>query len=480
MNAVARGRYKDVAQSTILLLGTEMVCRGLAFVSFILIARSLGVEALGQYSFVFAYLSFFDVMASLGMNAIFVREISGHPPQAGQIFKNALMVRTACATLAVLAAMLLSVIMPFSGVVKGMVFLGALGLFSSYRPLAEGVFRVHLRMMLPCATSIGKSLLFLSLALIGIWLGRGVLWFVGASVMANLAGAAVLTWMAARLLRPDGLLEWRWVRALLWESAPMMLSGVLTILYIRVDIMLLTFLAGFESVGLYSTATKLAEVLAIVPAALMSTLFPILTDYASRDRERFKEILSTGFKYLLAFILPVAVTLSVCAVSIVQGFFSAKYSAASPGFSVLVWASVLSYPNVIMVNAIIALRKQLWDTWFSLGSLIVNIVLNLWWIPTYGFIGCAWATVAAEAVQFVCLAAYLSRVQGIALPWSEALRLMILGCVTFFLAVIVSAILPWPLAMVAALAAYFPLLFLFRILSPAEGRFLWGSLGFSR
>lgn len=466
------GRSQGVLRSTVLIIGGEMACRVIAFFNFIIIARCLGVESFGQYAFVFSFLSFFDIMAMFGMNSIVLREMAGNAAASQRILKNAFLLRSIFILAAVVAACVTAFLLPLGPFVKVLVCLGSVGLIVSYRPLFEVIFRIRMTMLIPVGTSVVKSLLFLGLTLPIMLLRGSVVWFVLAGVAANLAGTAILAVLAVRDIKPAGALDWGLCRSLVKESMPLVFSGLLTILYIRIDVIMLTFMQGFQSVGFYSTATKISETLSIIPTALMATIFPVLSGYAGGHRERFREILVQGFMYLLVLILPLAILLSYYARSVIDLLFKSQFDASAQALSVLVWSCVFVYPNVMMVNAVIALRKQIWDTWFSLASLAVNIGLNFWWIPVHGFLGSAWATVCAELVQFVCLAWYLCAVHRVRFPWGACLRLAGLGTLFYASISAVSAVVPWGIAIPFALAMYVPAVFLFGILHGEDRRFL--------
>ena len=475
-------RSDSFARSTLLIVASEIAYRFLAFFAFVLLSRALGVKAFGEYCFIFSFLSFFDILAALGTNSIVLREMASNTAASGNILKNAIFLRSVCTAVSIFAACGIALCLHVAPEVKTLLCMGSIGLFVSYRPIVEGVFKLRMKMGIPAGIQVAKALLFLGFTLGIVFLSGGLSWFVIVSVMVNLAGTVALMLMAFRQVKPLGRIEWNLCRDLLKESLPMLFSGILTIFYMRLSVMLLTFLQGFESVGIYSTATKLSEALVIIPNALMATIFPVLSECAKHDRSRFAEILAQGFLSLMVFVVPVAIILNVYSASIVEILFRSKYAASAQALSILVWSCVFIYPNIIMVNAVIALRKQIIDTWFSLLSLALNILFNLWWIPRYGFLGSAWASVGAEAAQFVCLALYLSKVQKIDLYWGKCLRLIGVAWVFYVAARIGSSWVPWPIAISVFIGLYMAVLFILGILKSYDRRFLWdivvGGLGF--
>ena len=65
---------------------------------------------------------------------------------------------------------------------------------------------------------------------------------------------------------------------------------------------------------------------------------------------------------------------------------------------VLAMAISLSFLIFLLSNILIVSGREMTNTWILVGATILNIALNLVWIPVHGAIGAAWATVICEIV----------------------------------------------------------------------------------
>jgi O-antigen/teichoic acid export membrane protein len=86
----------------------------------------------------------------------------------------------------------------------------------------------------------------------------------------------------------------------------------------------------------------------------------------------------------------------------------------------------------------------------STAVLLLNVVLNLAWIPRLGAIGSAWATLLTEAAYFALTAGAMARF-GHRPPAPRQLLRPLLACVAF--AVALGLVRPLPLLAAAALAS---------------------------
>jgi O-antigen/teichoic acid export membrane protein len=77
-------------------------------------------------------------------------------------------------------------------------------------------------------------------------------------------------------------------------------------------------------------------------------------------------------------------------------------SAATP-FAILCFASAFSYINSVFGFACVSVNKHHKLIYASVGSLILNIILNLILIPRYSIVGAAWATVITEILASVVI-----------------------------------------------------------------------------
>jgi len=77
--------------------------------------------------------------------------------------------------------------------------------------------------------------------------------------------------------------------------------------------------------------------------------------------------------------------------------------------NILSWAIFLFFINFLLSNILITSGRERINTWNLVGATVLNIVLNLIWIPAYGAIGAAWATLSCEAVIIAALSLQIQK-----------------------------------------------------------------------
>jgi len=99
---------------------------------------------------------------------------------------------------------------------------------------------------------------------------------------------------------------------------------------------------------------------------------------------------------LSTIILPGALVITVLREPCVRVFFGEGYRESAVPLAVLAWGMFFAYTGAVYLNLFIVRRLQRLMVVVSVGTLAVNVVVNLWLIPRYGATGAAVATVVSN------------------------------------------------------------------------------------
>ncbi|OUC09823.1 hypothetical protein RY27_00510, partial [Litorilinea aerophila] len=148
----------------------------LSFVLQVLIARGLGVAALGQYTVAMAYLNVSQVISELGLPVLLVRDLAQMPTRRRAYFRTALWVQMASALLTWGGLVLLTLVLPFSASTRPALWLvGASLPFFAVTSVCETLFQAGERMELVMGIEMLVNLLIVAVSLVALWLGGEVL-----------------------------------------------------------------------------------------------------------------------------------------------------------------------------------------------------------------------------------------------------------------------------------------------------------------
>jgi O-antigen/teichoic acid export membrane protein len=337
----------------------------------------------------------FSLFTDLGLNAITSREIAKRPDAASQIISDNMAFRLAlcCVTIPVVAGLGLLVYPHQSRQLHVCIALFALDLLlDSVRSVALTFYTSRARNDVVAGVMTGNQLAFLAFAIFALHEGWGVRGIVVAYLTADLLGAVVSVAMVRRRIsislrvRPR---QWRIVAAI---SFPLGIIQVVNMLYFKADSILISVIQGPISVGYYGVAYAVIAALLGVPSLIMSPLMPSMATTSD-----LRPIVQRAFDTMVMLALPMGVAGFLLRKQIVVAVSSRQYLPAALPFGILVIASVFTYVNNVFGFASVAADSHRRLVRVSIGSLVVNVALNLALIPHWGIRGAAVATAVTEA-----------------------------------------------------------------------------------
>ncbi len=309
---------------------------------------------------------------------------------------------------------------------KGLEYVGAI--FTSwerisYEALVNGVDRV---LLLAVAGGV-------------LWMGHGVLAMCAAVAvvrMFSLVLGLVLVSRRVAAVRPSVDLSF-WFRCLR-RTLPLAVLVLLTTVYVRIDIVLLSlFEVGNEQIGWYSASMKMFDVIVAVPFMVMAGLFPIFSDLYRHDRPKVPVLFAKTLKLMLIVAFPIAVGGYFAANGMVSLIYGSGFLGTSIAFRILTWRLFFSFVNLLSMNVLIATGHERKAALGAGLGVVVNVCLNAILIPRYGYEGAAVVAVATDVV--VCFAWFyfilraIPNVGGLDVVWRPLCGAAIMGLALFIL-----------------------------------------------
>jgi O-antigen/teichoic acid export membrane protein len=157
-------------------------------------------------------------------------------------------------------------------------------------------------------------------------------------------------------------------------------------------------IAGVRDAGLYGAVYRIYERIQFLPAAIMTTLFPLFVAARDHDPERVRRLFHTAVDYLLLTSLPAfAITLAGPR-PITRLLFGADFADAAPALPLLMATFVVVSLGYLTGYLIVAYDLQRRFVLIAIGALVFNVATNLALVPSYGFMAAAWLTLATEVL----------------------------------------------------------------------------------
>ena len=375
------------------------------------VSRVLQVEANGTVAYVSSIVSYFMMIASLGIPTYGIRaaaKVRDDKRKLSTIVQELLIINVILVFLVLIAYFIMLFTLPSMYVYKELFYINAIGILLNvigvgwFFQAIEQYDYITLR-------SIFFRLLSLAMIFLLIHSPEDYIMYAGVSVFASV-GSNILNFK--RLFKYISFKKTE-IYHFKPHIKPILILFAQTLvvsIYTNLDTVMLGSMKGTYDVGLYTAATKLKGILLSVVTSLGNVLLPRMSYYANNQmKDRFLEIMTKALNFTLFLSLPLSVFfISVSKESILL-LAGEGYLGAVIGMQFLMFAVI---PNaltgVLGIQVLTPLEKEKYVLLsVTLGALI-DLLLNFILIPAYGVSGAAFATMIAEFVV-LCVQIYYTR-----------------------------------------------------------------------
>ncbi len=365
------------------------------------IARYLGPQAFGQFSFALALVALFGVFARLGMDNVLVQQIVRTPALRHELLGTAFALKFFAGLAALAAAIGCTLILrPADPLALALVAIIGAGLVVQSIDVINLWFQSQLqsrravvaRNIALVATSVLKVGLILGGAAVTAFASASLLELVlggiGMAVVYGLSGEKLSVWRA----------RWSHAKALLAPSLPLIFAGIAVSLYMRIDQVMISSMLGDSALGAYSAAIRLTESAYFIPTVVSASTLPAIVALRTSDPEKFRDRMQWLFDIMVVLAVGVALPLSIFAGPLTSFLYGEAYAAAAPVLAIHVWSTVFVFLGVTSSSWLLVENLTAVSFYRTALGAAANIALNLLLIPTFGLIGAAWATLLSMAI----------------------------------------------------------------------------------
>jgi PST family polysaccharide transporter len=357
-------------------------------------ARYLGPDNFGLWNYSIAIVAILSALSTLGLDQVLVKNLIENESYEDQLMGTAFFLRFFGALLAV-AISCIYVYSQHNHFLLLITFLTGLNLiFQSF-----DVIDLKLQSVLKSKNSViikNSAFIITSILKLIIILEKGSLVsFVIISLVEIMLGALGLI-LNYNLFR---VLKWRfnteYAQKLLRECWPLILSGIIILLYMRLDQVMIGRMLSAAAVGLYSVSVKFSELWYFIPTVFANSFFPKLIKIKG-DGTQYKNVCLKLLKVLFIISFSIAVILSLFAEKLIGSLYGHSFIASAFALKISIWTAIFVFWGVAAGNMLVIENLNKHNLYKSLQGLVLNIVLNLILIPRMGINGAAIATLISQ------------------------------------------------------------------------------------
>jgi len=427
---------KTVAQNTTYLTFSYVMQKILSFVYFVVVARFLGVEDLGKYTFALSFTTMFAVFIDLGLTQALIREVAKYTDKAKDYISAIIGVKLILGVITFLVVVLGINLMGYPPLTKNLVYLSAIVMvIDSFTLSMWGIFRGRQNLKLESLSIMINQSLIVLVGFTVLYLALPLPYLMAPFIVGS-SFSLIFSLIMIRLrlgMWPKIQLNNKLLKPLFLIAWPFAMIAIFSRIYGNADSVLLSYLLGSEgdkAVGWYQAAMKIPFAMQFIPSAFAAAIFPAFSHYYHSDRKQLTNIFDKSMLLLTIVVVPIAFGLFSIAPEAIVTLFGVEFAPSILTLQIMSFGLVFVFLNFPLGALLNGCDKQVMNTKLVGIVLLLNVVLNLIFIPKYQYIGAAYIFLFSHGLLFLMSLFVAKKI----IPYSKKKLILV------FLRTIVSAV----------------------------------------
>ncbi|MGE5479681.1 MAG: flippase [Chloroflexota bacterium] len=394
---------------------SELAGKGLAMIYTIWLARSLGPEGYGIFKWSMVFSGYFVLFTVIGLEVFSIREISRDKSKMEKYVNNITAIKLAIGTglfivYAAIVLFFLDAIRNEPATWRTIIIALVAGsqiftVGSQIIWVFQGIERMELLALRSVITAGGN------LAGVAIFV-RSPEDALAAMVIIALSLLINNVWVAYYYIKKFHPIKLEFDKAFwkktLISSAPLGIGFLIITFYNTIDVFMLGMLRSDADTGIYSAAHSIMTMTLLFSSILQGAFFPVFSRVEKSERDLTMSKYSLLTQLVGAFL---AAFMFVYAPSITFALGS-KYANSAYALRILSATIFFVYLTITYYCPLVAWGHEKKILPGNVAGLIMNICLNIYFIPRYGAYGAAYSTIFSELAVLAYFSVIFYKVAG--------------------------------------------------------------------
>jgi O-antigen/teichoic acid export membrane protein len=367
------------------------------------VARYLGPEQFGVFSYAIAFVSIFGSIAKLGLDGIVVRDLVNEPHKRDVYLGTAFWLKLVGAFITLFLVAFATLFTSNNATTNLYIFIIAGGLVFQSFEVVDFYFQSKVLSKFVSLSKITQLLVSSLLKIYFVLTGADLLWFVVVSIVDQLTLAMALAYAYSKQNSDTFCFKFDKVIAkdMLLNAKPLIISSIMVSIYSSIDRVIIKETLGVREVGLYTVATGLTTTLYFIPILISNSLFPAILNAKKQSEDAYNRRLSQLYKYMLLVGLLICLVVSAFSTLIIHVLYGNQYADAASVLQIYIWIFLVICFSSIFGKWLLSENLQYLMLRFTFMAIVINILGCLFFIPLWTIKGAAFAALASQLIPFV-------------------------------------------------------------------------------
>ena len=366
------------------------------------VARYLGPEQFGLFSYAQSFVGLFTAFATLGLDGIVVRELVKDASRKDELIGTAFWLKLMGAV-GVLAVLAIAVNFTSNDHATNILvfIIASATIFQSFNVI-DMYFQSQVMGKYIVYANVFSLLLSSLVKIVLILYNAPLIAFVWTIVFDNFILACGFVYFYLKNHFNLNTLHVRFSRStavsLLRDSWPLVLSSMVIAIYMKIDQVMIKEMMNSEAVGQYAAAVRISEAWYFIPMVIASSLFPAIINAKKQSEELYYARLQKLYDLLVWIAIAIALPMTFLSDWVIHLLYGDQYNQAGSVLMIHIWTSVFVFLGVASGKWFMAENLQMLSFWRTFNGMVINVILNFILIPKYGVQGAAIATLISQVI----------------------------------------------------------------------------------
>ncbi|MBP24070.1 flippase [Methylophaga sp.] len=390
-----RPGLNKILQNTGWLFADRVLRMGLAFVVTIWLARYLGPEQFGLLNFAMAFVALFGAIATVGLNSVVVRDLVKFPEKTSSILSTSISLQILGGLITFsLIVLAIHFLKQEDALARAIAIILGLSMVVKFSETIKYWYESQVQSKFVVWAESAVLVLFAAIKILLILQQAPLISFAWAIFAETVVLAIALIILYSIQSKTSKIWQPQLCQAktLLRESWPLILSGLSVMVYMRIDQVMLGQMLNNEAVGIYSAAVKISEMWYFVPIAIVASVYPAIISSKEKSESLYQQRMQNLYDLMVYISVFVALIVTFSADWIVISLFGDAYSESGFVLAVHIWIGLFVSLGVASSKWFLLENLSKLIFYRTLYGALLNVLLNLVLIPSFGIKGCLIAT----------------------------------------------------------------------------------------
>lgn len=373
------------------------------------LANYLGPELFGKFNLATSIMGIFSALAALGMHGVIVRDILEKQGAEEEVIGSAIAAQLLCSLVSSLMMIFFVILIrPDDDQLKYLVILCSLVILFRSNDAMRYWFEAKIKSKYVVITESSVLCITGLLRILAIVFDESLevfFWIMVLEVLLCSIGIWIL-YIRKKISKIKLTVNIEKIKYLIGESWPLVISSLVLTINTRIDQIMIAKVIDDHAVGTYAAAVRIAEIWYFLPIAIVASFYPMILESKKTSVDNYRVNFQRLFNGLVCVSLGVAITISIFSEYIITTLYGEEFKSASEILSILTWCGLFASLSVSSGRWYVSEGLQKMALARNTFGVVVNVFLNLIWLPKYGLIGACYATLIAQVASgliFDCL-----------------------------------------------------------------------------